>query len=30
MHYSETPTVHMHTVKVAIIDLEGVDEAGWT
>ncbi|MCZ0728261.1 WS/DGAT/MGAT family O-acyltransferase [Mycolicibacterium iranicum] len=26
MLYSETPTVHMHTLKVAIIDLEGIGE----
>ncbi|MDG4669421.1 wax ester/triacylglycerol synthase family O-acyltransferase [Mycobacterium sp. 236(2023)] len=26
MLYSETPTVHMHTLKVAIIDMEGIGQ----
>jgi diacylglycerol O-acyltransferase / wax synthase len=26
MLYTETPTVHMHTLKVAVLDLEGADE----
>lgn len=26
MLYSETPTVHMHTLKVAILDLAGDDQ----
>lgn len=24
--YSETPNVHMHTLKIAIIDLEGIGD----